>query len=254
VEYVTQFNISVTRAFTPHLTHLYAREELAATRRLFLIGTRFSGLLSFPLAACLFVFGHAFLRLWIGPGYVTGPLGQRSDIVMAVLLLTYMPQWQQSISRQLLLASGKYRFLMYQQVVQAVANVVLSLLLIRWYGVIGVAAAKVVPGAVSDLVVIPVHVLRRLNIPLRQYVREGVARALLVGVALFAFTWPLVRLWNPAFSWKVLFLQVGVSLLVYGILGWTIGLTAQDRQLARERLASVLGRLRPVPRRESLQP
>ena len=244
VDYGSQLNGNITQSFTPHFMHLIAREDLAAVRRLYLLGARISGLLSIPLAACMFAFGRCFLRLWVGPPYVTGALGERSDVVMAVLLLALLPRWQQGISWQVMLASGKYRVLMFQNLAVAATNILLSVTLVRHYGMIGVASARAITSIITNLTWTPALVLHRFQVPWRDYLREGLARPLLLGLIMAGFSTAIVRICLPV-SWKLLFAEAALTLLVYTALCWAIGFNRDDRRLARQRLDSLLHRFRP---------
>src|SRR4030042_313741 len=87
----------------------------------------------------------------------------------------------QSISRQLLLAMARVRFLMWLNVCEAIANLSLSLLLVGRYGPAGVALGTLFPMAASQLLVMPVYIARTFKIPLLALFRKGFSIPLLTG-------------------------------------------------------------------------
>ncbi len=239
VNYATQIVANLGWAFTPHLTHLHSQQRFADTRRLFLKGARVSGLLALPLGACMLAFGHSFLGLWIGKAYVTGPILERSDSVMTVLLLAQLTRWPQSMSYQLIYSTGKYAVLMYLAIGQAVANISLTLLLVHSYGLVGVALGTLVPMAVCNLVILPTYVLRRFSISVREYISAGIGPPILTGALVLAFTQVLVRFRQPE-SWLVFLAEALLAVAVTALIAGTLGLKREDRDVIAARANGVV--------------
>src|SRR5262249_10852054 len=72
MEYADAGIRAIAWSFTSHLTHLHAKDEAAATVRLYLIGARITGLAVTLLAAYIAVFGTPFLSLWQGAAFSSG--------------------------------------------------------------------------------------------------------------------------------------------------------------------------------------
>ena len=144
-----------------HFAHLSARQEIDRLRELYLTGARLSGLFACLLTGYVLVFGSDFVRLWLGPSYVEGEWTARTDVVLAILLLGQAPRLFQSISWQLLFGIRKVNFLMWVQIGEAIANVALSLALVKPLGIVGVALGTFIPLVVSNTLVLPRYVLGR---------------------------------------------------------------------------------------------
>jgi O-antigen/teichoic acid export membrane protein len=248
VEYAGQANFSVMLSFRPHLTHLYSLGDLDGFRRLFLMGMRISALLAIPVAACMLSFGRPLLALWMGSGYVHGAASQRSDIVMAILILAYLPQWLQTLSWQAVFATGHYRYLTALTLAHSLTNIATTLLLVQWYGLVGVAVARLIPSVLVNLVLVPRHVLGRFRIAFPGYFWQGVGRGLLTGLLMLGLTQAAVRAWYPS-SWSLLLAEVAVCGSIQLALSWSIGLTAEDRRLGCDRLRDSMMLLRGTPGR-----
>ena len=229
VQYCSDAILAVTRAFTPHLTHEDSRGEDSELKRLYLLGVRLAGLLATSAAAYLLVFGKDFIRLWLGPAYVSGPLTYRSDIVMMVLLGASFPRLLQNISWQLLLATRNQSYLMWLIIGEACANLTLSLILVRWYGLLGVALGTMIPVIISQAGLLPAYVLRTYHIPLREYGIKGLGRPFLCGGVIFILTRWMVGVYPPV-AWSVLFSQVILAALLGVTLIMVVGLTHEERQ------------------------
>jgi len=236
VEYASQITSSVSRAFMPHLAHLHSQNEMLAVRRLFLAGAKYNALVSFPLAACLGAFGPSFLGLWMGRVYVTGDVTHRSDIVMLVLVGAHVCRWTQAVVWQAVASTGEYRHVMWLNVAEAIANLALSLVLVRTLGLLGVALGTMIPMAVSYLWLMPAHVLKRFDVRFRDYFAEALRQPLLVGVLVLAFARTLVVAWYPS-SWPLMFAQAFATVAVWAVLAYLLGLAPGERAEVRHQLA-----------------
>src|SRR5690606_29382642 len=150
VTYASGAVSNITRAFTMHFAHVHASGDHERLRKLYLDGVRHSASLAIPLAIYLLCFGSSFIGLWLGPEYVTGDWRERSDVVLAILIVGKLPRFVQSISWQLLFGAHKIAFLTKLQVGEAIANAALSLSLVRWLGMPGVALGTLIPVLVSN--------------------------------------------------------------------------------------------------------
>ena len=160
VGYASALCTNIAYVFTPRFAHLASRGDDAAARELYFFGLRVTGLLVVAMMGGLLVFGRSFITLWLGPSYVSGAWSDRSDVIMIVLIAGYLPHMLQSISRQRLFAMAKVRFLMWLNVGEAAANLVLSVILAKRYGPVGVAFGTLIPLLVTQLAVMPRYTSR----------------------------------------------------------------------------------------------
>lgn len=239
VEYASQITASVSRAFLPHLAHLHSQDEIPALRRLFLAGAKYNALVALPLAACLGAFGAPFLGLWMGRAYVTGDVTQRSDIVMLVLVAAHVCRWSQAVVWQAVASTGEYRYVMWLNVVEALANLGLSLLLVRTLGLLGVALGTMIPMAISYLWFTPAHVLKRFAIPVPEYLDRSLRQPFLVGIIVFLFARVVLAAWYPS-SWPVMLAEMAATLAAWAGVTYVIGLASEERSDVRQRLGRLL--------------
>lgn len=234
ISYASALCTSFTFAFTPRFTHLHSSNADDELNRLYFFGIRVTGMVVTGLVAGMLIFGKDFIRLWLGASYVNGPWTDRSDVIMVILVLAHLPHMLQSISRQLLFAMARVRFLMWLNVCEAVANLSLSLLLVRRYGPAGVALGTLLPMAASQLLVMPVYISRTLKIPLLHLFRKGFSIPLLTGVFIAGIGIACIYV-APPDSWKIFFVDTFVTAALGGILCLALGFSREERreQLAR---------------------
>lgn len=127
----------------------------------------------------LILWGRPFIALWMGPSYLD------SYPVLAILAIgTTVALWQ-APSIGLLYGLERHRVFAWMNAAEGLANLALSLVLVRSYGMVGVALGTAIPMLITKLLVQPWYVCRVAEIPVAQYGRL-VARTLAINVvALF---------------------------------------------------------------------
>jgi O-antigen/teichoic acid export membrane protein len=226
-------------AFVPHMTHLDATEQRERLVAMTLRGERLLGLFSSVLFGSIILLGGSFIALWLGAQYVSGPLTLRSDTVVILLVVGNLPRVYQSLARQLLFAANKHRQLMWITIGEAIGNVAISLVLIRYLGLAGIALGALLACFVSHLFFLPTYVFKTFGIPFRQYLFEGVGRPLVVLVGLLALGRIAVS-GIETDSWLGFLAAGSVCVALGAVLAVALGLTRDERQWLRSWLATRL--------------
>ena len=190
------------------------------------------------MAGCMFAFGSSFIALWLGEEYVGGGFFERSDVIMWLLLAAHAPRVLQSISWQLLFATRKQGFLAKLNGAEAVANLGLSLVLVRYLGIVGVALGTVIPLVVTHVLFLPRYIASHFGIPVRRYLLRGIGSPVLVGVVVYGVGAILTDLVPPrdwgTFAWEAaITVGVGAALLYSFVLD----------AAARAQVRGILGRV-----------
>ncbi len=240
VEYASSLCSNITRVFTPRFTTLQSSNAAGELHRLYLFAMRFAGMVVSVLGAGVLLYGRDFIRLWVGPSYVSGPWTARSDVVLTILMLANLPRMLQSVSWQLLYGVGRVRFLMWLNVGEAVANLGLSLLLVRFYGPAGVALGTLFPLLISHVLILPVYICGTFSIRISDLLRKGILVPLLTGGVTAAISLVILRL-VPPYTWNEFFLDVFITVLLSGVFCLTAGFSREER---REQLARLRSRFR----------
>jgi O-antigen/teichoic acid export membrane protein len=147
------------------------REQM---RQTFLLATRVSALASITVAGAIIIFGERFIELWIGAAYRDAYW----PLVILVVGLTFDLMQMPSVS--FLYASARHRFYAGLNTGEALANLVLSVILVDQYGMIGVSLGTAIPLLATRLLVQPRYVCGALGLDLRAYYLELGRVALLV--------------------------------------------------------------------------
>jgi O-antigen/teichoic acid export membrane protein len=130
-----QFNVV---ALTGSST-LQAQGEQRVVRRLFLESTRMTCVIMFPFAIVFGAWGDGFVRLWVGNGF------HGADTALLYLTLAMIAIAIQGTASQIIMAYSRHRVMAIATACEAVANLTLSIVLGRSYGVTGVALGTLLP-------------------------------------------------------------------------------------------------------------
>jgi O-antigen/teichoic acid export membrane protein len=99
---------------------------------------------------------------------------------------------------------------------EGVVNVIMSVVLIRYWGVIGDALGTAIPLVLTSLFFLPAYSCRILKVPLKEFLREAYLLPLALCAPLVA-TLLITRSLMPAHNYLQLMMHVTVGGLVYGI-------------------------------------
>jgi O-antigen/teichoic acid export membrane protein len=234
VESAKQLLRQITTTLTPGVSAMHAQGDDAGIRQLLLKGTRWVLYLAVPVNIGLWWFGGVFLARWVGPEFTAG-----SGFAVNILAFTLALGLAQSVAARVLYGLGHLWWFARIAMLEGVINIMLTLVLIRPFGVNGVSVAVAVPNVLFCLFVV-VHTLRLLRIPVGDYLRACAAPVILGVVPLVVWA----MLGDVAVDWWVILAHGIAGVAAYAVLvaGWEmLGKEPHPRPLSQaERGASGL--------------
>src|SRR6266550_8430752 len=167
IAYLGELGASLAQTFLPVATNLAAQDQQDQLRRLLNQGTRAAFFVSLPIGEVLFFRGSTFIGLWMGQQYA-----QPSGRVLRILLLSTLALAGNRVGGNIVLGLGKHKPFAVWQSCEAVANLTLSIYLVRRIGIDGVAWGTVLPSLVSQIVLWPRYLSKLLGLNVWSYFRE----------------------------------------------------------------------------------
>jgi O-antigen/teichoic acid export membrane protein len=210
--------------------------RLDRLQSIFLVGTRLSLATVVPIGVALMFMADPLVRAWVGPDF------SGSVIVVQLLALTVMVRVGNATAQTLLKGAEQHRLVAYTNVITAIVNLGLSVVLARMIGLKGVALGTLVPVTASSLFVIFPAGCRRVQLPLMRALADAVWPAVWPAAAMAAYlvaTRPFVPL-----SLIPVLLNMGISALVYVAVFLAFGISATERRFYLSKLFEVTGRAR----------
>ena len=167
IAYLGELGASLAQTFLPVATNLAAQDQQDQLRRLLIQGTRAAFFVSLPIGEVLFFRGSTFIGLWMGQQYA-----QPSGRVLRILLLSTLALAGNRVGGNIVYGLGKHKPFALWQSCEAVANLTLSIYLVRKIGIDGVAWGTVLPSLVSQIVLWPRYLSKLLNLTVWSYFQE----------------------------------------------------------------------------------
>lgn len=213
-----------------------AREQ-HRLRQILTEGTRFSLAFVVPVAVILFVLAAPLIEAWLGAraAIVAGAIP-----VLQILAVAVAIRVGGATGTTILKGAGRHRLLAAVNLTTGVVNVILSALLIRRFGLVGVAVGTLIPIGVSTLLILYPAACRRVELPLLAALRHAVWPAVWPAVPTAALLW-FVRDPLPSTLLSVA-LASALGLAVYMLLFIGVAVGRTDRALYLARLRHLVQR------------
>lgn len=217
VDYAGDVVSGLAQVFVPMSSQSDATGDLVGLRKILIAGNRACALIIFPMAAILIILGKSVIEAWVGARYVA-----TSYPVLLVLLIPSTLMLAQSASGLVLYGMAKHKTLAVVVLLEGSANLFLSILLVRRFGILGDAVGTAIPLACTTLFFLPRHLCRVLKLRIGIYLRQAFLLPLTLCVPLVAVLF-LMRHWFVAHSYFQLAIQLLLGSVVYGVgLLWAI--------------------------------
>jgi O-antigen/teichoic acid export membrane protein len=241
INYGRTFVSLVTDTFYPAATRMDAKNDMDGLRELLILGTKITLLIALPLCIGFVFLGEQFITLWMGKTYAS------SAIFLVVLTIPQFTGLSQYVSALVLAGMAKHRILAFIVITEGVVNLLLSIILVRKMGLIGVAWGTVIPDVICTALIIPFYTLRILNLGVREYVTRAFLRPVLASLPIAALGYAFSRM-VASVSWSLFGSEVAIICGVFAVLSYFLCLDTQQRAIVTGKLARLLNR-QPVVHR-----
>jgi O-antigen/teichoic acid export membrane protein len=233
-----QLTNQLNDALFPIVVDSDAGQQQERLRRILVQGTKLSLGLAAPLCLGLIMLADPLIHAWVGAQFAESVLP--TQILLAVVLVRVTS----ATANLILKGAGRHRLLAFTNATTAVTNVLVSIALIRPFGLPGVALGTVVPVALSAAFVLYPAACRRVEMPLGRSIREAILPAAWPAVVMVSLLW-FARALEPTGLFQV-GLHLGVAGLVYLLLFGLFAITAEERRFYVTKLRELMNRRRRV--------
>ena len=211
VDYAGGVVNSLAQNFLPVASQSEATGNISRLRKVFVGGNRFCAFTIFPITANLLILGKSVIEVWVGKKYIV-----TSYPVLVIMIIPSTIMFAQAVSGRVLFGIGKHRTWAYVTLMEGVCNLILSIFLVRYYGIIGDAFGTAIPLTCSMVFFMPRHLCRLLEIRIRTYLREAFVLPLLITTPL-VLVLLLMQRWYIPHTYRQLAIQLLIGGAVYGL-------------------------------------
>ena len=211
VDYAGEVVSSLAQIFVPMSSQSDAAGNMDRLRKIFVAGNRACAFTALPITAVFIILGKSIIEVWVGKRYVA-----QGYPVLLILTIPYTLMLVQSASGRILFGMGKHGKLAVVTLIEGAANLVLSILLVRPFGIIGDAIGTAIPLAGTFLLFMPFHLCSRLGIRVTTYLRQAYVLPLML-CAPMAVVLVLMQHWFVAHTYRQLAVQLLAGGLAYAV-------------------------------------
>lgn len=215
VDYAGELVSSLAQLFVPMSSQSHAAGNIDRLRKIFVVGNRACAFTIFPITTFFVILGKSIIEVWLGAKYVS-----QAYPVLMILIFPHTLMLMQQASPRILFGMSKHGKLAIVTLIEGVANLVLSILLVRHWGIQGDAIGTAIPMLGTFLLFMPWHLCSRLGVRMTTYLRQAYLLPMMLCVPL-ATTLVLLQRWHVPHTYRQLIPQLLIGGTVYAIgLAW----------------------------------
>jgi len=203
-DYASNVVLGISQIFVPMASQSEALGDAQGLRRILIAGNRACAFVILPICATVIMLGKSLIEVWVGAKYIS-----QSYPVLVVLIIPMTLLLAQGASTRMLLGTSQHRTLGIVTMLEGVINVILSVALVRPYGIFGDALGTAIPLMCTVVFFLPRHACKKFGMKLLLFLREAYTLPLLITV-------PLVLALLVEQHWFVphRFVQLGVQVAI----------------------------------------
>ena len=213
----------ISQTMTPRASALQSAGRRHELQEMTLRAGRAATLVSLPIVVTFLVRGESFIGLWMGPDYAVA-----SGQILAILSVALAVQAARQVATSAIIGLNRHRALAPWYLGEAAANLILSLLLVRSTGLVGVALGTVIPSLFVSLLVIPWHMRNVFGAPIRRTWLQFWVRPVGAMIPFMLASYAIEHLSPPhdlyGFFWQV----AAILPVAFGGI-WLVGLEREER-------------------------
>ena len=214
------------RVLVPLASELHAENDQVRLRSVYITSTRLTLAIFLPVGCMLIILARPILTVWVGAAY--------ADYAHLVTILTLASlidtsQWP---AGSVLQGMGRHRPLAVISVGTGLANLALSIALVRSLGLTGVALGTLFPTTVACLSLVLPYSMHVLGVSKTQVVKEVFLPALLPVIPTVIVLYLLQYAIEPS-SLLSIIAVAGIGFLVYVVGYLNLGASEMERQTCR---------------------
>ena len=227
VEYMKELPIIAAYVLNPAASNANANDQ-KALRQLALYSAKYTAILIAPIASGFFIVGDSFIYLWLGDGF------SKTYEILVVLTISNIFILPLSGIGAMLYGVGKHAILAKILGAEALGNLILSLVLVRYYGILGVALGTAIPSLFFNLFILPYKVTKIFNVGVREYYFSCLLKPFILALP-FAV---VLLVYKDTFgndTWLHFFGGISAALIFYGLVIYQFEL----KKVLRDRYGSL---------------
>jgi len=238
IEIVQRITDQLNSVLFPVVVDSSTIQHTERLQKIMLQGTRLSLAMVVPLSTGLALLARPVVMTWVGAKFAG------SIPIIYVLSIAVAIRVGNATSSMILKGSGKHRLLSIANILMAVSNLLLSLILVQWYGLIGVAVGTLLPLMVVSLLVVFPAACHRVEMKRTEVIRKAVWPAVwpsLITAGVLLITRSVFKT-----GWMWLFVQMVLAGTIYAGLFLRFAIRESERDWYLAQIRRLINRRMPA--------
>ena len=215
----------ITQTMFPTFTKLYTIGDIDGLKSLYLKTVRISVVIMVPIGLFLGFFGHSFINLWVGEEHFVG-----INVLLVLIFMDFLHSFG-TPPGLLLQALGKNKTFVFSEILNAGLNLLLSIILVRRIGLMGVALGTLIASACTSSWIVPLLACKHTGLAVKRYLLSGILPPLLAGIPAGVITWVFIRDFLPNDTFFYLGLKGILIVATYLAIYFTVVATGEERRM-----------------------
>jgi O-antigen/teichoic acid export membrane protein len=233
IEIVQRITDQLNSVLFPVVVDTSTIQQHEKLQNILLQGTRLSLAMVVPLAITLAFLADPLIAAWVGPGFAG------SVSIIHVLSIAVSLRVGTATSSMLLKGSGRHKILAISNIAMALSNLGLSILLVRWYGLLGVAIGTLLPMIVTSTLVVFPAACRRVQLNPLVVIRKSVWPPIWPAIVVSIFLVGTSSIFRGGWRWVLTQAAGGIG--IYGILFLRFAISRDERHWYFSKVTNILG-------------
>ncbi len=217
----------------PAISQLEAEKNIDKIMNIYSRSTRYLYYISTYIAIATLTFGGAFILLWLEQDF-SGSIN-----ILYILMIPAVISLPQTVANSVLYGISKHRISFYILGLEAVINITLSLILVHYWGIIGVAVGTAIPQLINYILVYPIVFYRVMEADVKEFYKTAAVSIFYGILSILPIAVGLRYLLKPD-SWLTLITDCVLVSLVMIVVLFRVILTTEDRNRLLRKIKSKL--------------
>lgn len=224
-EMMQQLTTQFQKSLAPVTVSLYKSNEKEKFKWVLMRSARVTLFVSAIFFILFFILEKQIMFIWLKVNDSNSDVIARVMLVSIFLTVVFKSPFLKSMQM-----AGKHKFVAYSSIIEGVFNIVLSVILVRSMGVVGVAYGTIFPSAIMSMFIFFPVAAKFTGIKMSYYLRKVFLPIFFVVAAPVAFLCFSVY-YIPLESWNVFYLGAvaGIAGLLYLLVGLKVYVTEEER-------------------------
>jgi O-antigen/teichoic acid export membrane protein len=218
----------------PTISEFQAKEENHNIQRILILGTKYSYMILLPIFMIFLFMGQDIILFWIGRKYIS-----EGFPVAILLMMPHLLAPSEYIMKSLLFGIGRLKAVTIAALIEAAANLVLSIIFVRKIGLIGVALGTLIPLVINKGIFMPIYVSRIIKQPLLELFHKSLFKPTIAIFPCMGVLW-LLRIFCYPSNFIMLFMQASLCFLIYFVVCYYYAFDRRERDIYRSKYNDII--------------